>query len=1035
MNKKIFISALAGMSLTTGAYAYNCDGLNAWDASIAYSGGAKIQHQDVAYQANYWTRGNDPVLRSGDYQEWSSLGDCDGIIIEPPLTPPSISLVDPVAGSYDEGTQLTLSANASDSDGSVVEVVFQVDGNSVATLTNAPYATVWTLTAGTHTITARAKDNDNLYAEASVSVTGTTVTPGNEIPQVSLTSPSSNTQIAVGDMVAIAASASDADGSVAHVEFFVDGVSLAVDTTAPFSTDWLANTAGSFQLSAIATDNDGAVSTASVVAATVGNDMPPPPTASCQPEGLYQTTGIDVPYCSVYDENGRERLGANHNRRIIGYFTSWRTGANGQPSYLASDIPWQKLTHINYAFAHIDDQNRISVGDVNDPKNAATGLTWPGVAGAEMDPAYNYNGHFNLLNKFKKQYPHVKTLISVGGWAETGGFFDDTGARVNSGGFYSMTTNADGSVNTAGIQTFAQSAVAFIRTYGFDGVDIDYEYPSSMTGAGNPDDYWISDAQRGKLWASYQVLMKTLREELDKASAADGTHYMLTIASPSSAYLLRGMEDFDVTPYLDYVNIMSYDLHGAWNDYVGHNAALYDTGADLELEEGNVYGTAQYGKIGYLNTDWAVHYFRGALPAGRLNIGVPYYTRGWESVTGGTNGLWGKAALPSQSDCPTGTGVSSPCGYGALGINNLWHDKDKNGVELGAGSNPMWHAKNLENGIAGSYLPAYGFDANTTLSGTYSRHYDSVAEAPWLWNAQNGVFISTEDEQSMTAKVQYVIDQGVGGIMFWELAGDYAWYPERNNGAGEYFIGDTLTSIAYNAFGNASPYGNVTADNITAPTEVVDLAYDFMNYKVGDNNYPLNPTLRIKNNGTQDIPGGVTIEFNMPTATSSVINDQSGMNLKVISDGSNPAGNNVGGLQNTFHRVSLTLPAWQTLAAGAEVDVTMNYYLPVPRPTGVEVIVGSNRYGTAQEYPSLPIADLSTDGNNGGDNGGNNGGGSCDATGVAVYPNWPQTDWAGNPDHANAGDQMVHNNAIWNALWYTQTEPGSDSSWALECNL
>lgn len=69
-----------------------------------------------------------------------------------------------------------------------------------------------------------------------------------------------------------------------------------------------------------------------------------------------------------------------------------------------------------------------------------------------------------------------------------------------------------------------------------------------------------------------------------------------------------------------------------------------------------MYSTPQYGGIGYLNTDWAYHYFRGAMPAGRINIGLPYYTRGWQGVTGGTHGLWGKAALPDQNSCPAGTG-------------------------------------------------------------------------------------------------------------------------------------------------------------------------------------------------------------------------------------------------------------------------------------------------------------------------------------------------------------------------------------------
>ncbi|CAM5645904.1 hypothetical protein SALBM135S_09679 [Streptomyces alboniger] len=267
--------------------------------------------------------------------------------------------------------------------------------------------------------------------------------------------------------------------------------------------------------------------------------------ASCRPDGLYRTPGVDVPYCSVYDSEGREKMGADHQRRVIGYFTGWRTGKNGEPAYLAPDIPWGKVTHVNYAFGHIDKDNKLSVGSDGE-KNAATGMTWPGVAGAEMDPSLPYKGHFNLLNKFKKQHPNVKTLISVGGWAETGGYFGDDGKRVGSGGFYSMATNADGSVNQAGIDTFADSAVAFIKKYGFNGVDIDYEYPTSMKDAGHPSDFPVSNARRGGLVKGYAALMKSLREKLDRAGAADGKHYMLTVAAPSSGYLLRGMETFQV---------------------------------------------------------------------------------------------------------------------------------------------------------------------------------------------------------------------------------------------------------------------------------------------------------------------------------------------------------------------------------------------------------------------------------------------------------------------------------------------------------
>jgi hypothetical protein len=83
---------------------------------------------------------------------------------------------------------------------------------------------------------------------------------------------------------------------------------------------------------------------------------------ACRPDGLYKTPGVTTPYCAAYDSNGRELLGTGHGRRVIGYFTGWRTGKDGTPSYLASNIPWTKVTHINYAFAHVDGANKISIG-------------------------------------------------------------------------------------------------------------------------------------------------------------------------------------------------------------------------------------------------------------------------------------------------------------------------------------------------------------------------------------------------------------------------------------------------------------------------------------------------------------------------------------------------------------------------------------------------------------------------------------------------------------------------------------------------
>ncbi|MBS9935656.1 chitinase C-terminal domain-containing protein [Vibrio alginolyticus] len=1023
--------------------AVDCAPLETWQSSKVYNGGDQVQHEGNAYKARYWTQNNNPA-QSGEWGEWETLGACDGTgPVEPPQNEvPTVTLTSPSASaSVTAGDVVNLAADAADTDGTVSKVEFFVDGVLVGQATSAPYAASWTATEGQHEFSTKAYDDAGAVSTASVvTLTVASAQPGNEAPTVDVVL--SANSIDLGGSVTLTANATDADGTVAKVDFYVAGVLAGTATTAPYTLDVTPSQAGSLSVYARATDDAGATADSALATLTVNGGAV---TSNCRPDGLYQTTGVDVPYCSIYDEEGREKMGADHPRRVIGYFTSWRAGDDPQSTYLVKDIPWEQLTHINYAFVSIGSDGKVNVGDVNDPNNPATGKTWPGV---EVDPALGFKGHFGALATYKQKHD-VKTLISIGGWAETGGHFDTNGDRVADGGFYTMTTNADGSINHAGIEKFATSAVEMMRQYKFDGLDIDYEYPTSMAGAGNPYDKDFMEPRRQYLWASYQELMKVLREKLDAASAQDGIHYMLTIAAPSSGYLLRGMETFDVTKYLDYVNIMSYDLHGAWNDHVGHNAALFDTGKDSELAQWNVYGTAAYGGIGYLNTDWAYHYFRGSMPAGRINIGVPYYTRGWQGVTGGENGLWGRAALPNQAECQPGTGEGEKnnCGHGAIGIDNMWHDTDPKGNEMGAGSNPMWHAKNLENGIWGSYAAAYGLDPVNDPSdkfvGTYTRHYDSVAVAPWLWNAEKSVFLSTEDKASIEVKADYVIDKEIGGIMFWELAGDYNCYVLDANGNrtavdateqacaagnGEYHMGNTMTKAIYDKFKSATPYGNKVATGPT-PTEAVDITVSVGGFKVGDQNYPINPKITFTNNTGQAIPGGTEFQFDIPVSAPDNAKDQSGGGLKVIASGHTRA-NNIGGLDGVMHRVSFSLPAWKDLPAGGTYELDMVYYLPISGPANYSVISGGKEFAFKFEQPALPIGDL-----NAGTGGGSTEPGTCDTTGLVTYPALPQTDWAGNPSHANQGDKIIHNGVVYQANWWTAAEPGTDGSWSTVCNI
>ncbi|QCX76905.1 Chitodextrinase precursor [Streptomyces sp. YIM 121038] len=665
-------------------------------------------------------------------------------------------------------------------------------------------------------------------------------------------------------------------------------------------------------------------------------DDKPAASGDCRPDGMAKTAGVDTPYCDVYDEQGREWLGNGRSRRVVGYFTGWRTGAKGDPKYLVGNIPWTKVTHINYAFAHVKD-DKISVGDTSDPKNPATGMTWPGNPRAEMDDSLPYKGHFNLLTKYKKRHPAVKTLISVGGWAETREF-------------YSMATHADGSVNQGGIDTFADSVVDFLQRYGFDGVDIDYEYPTALPKTGNPKDWDVADPRRKGLTKGYNALMKTLREKLDRAGADRGRYFQLTSAGSSSGYLVRGLDSGQALQYQDFVNVMSYDLHGSWNKYVGPQAPLYDDGKDNELAAAGIYDdqkadTKDFQKHGYFNTDWAYHYYRGALPAGRVNLGLPYYTRGWRDVQGGQDGLWGTASLPRQGDCPLGTGGrggDSDCGAGAVGIDNVWHDVE-DGKEVAAGSNPLWHAKNLQRGTTPGYLKSYGLDTakqENRLSGRYEEKYSSELEAPWLWNADKKVFLSTENERSIDAKAQYVKDNGIGGVMLWELAGDYAERP-----GGEYGMGYDLTTRLDKALRAAGPYGATKAgEGRTLPRQVIDADVDLVDFPTSEKDfYPLQPKLRITNNSGETLGRGTEISFDIPTSAPPVIKDGAYKEMPIVKPGR--SGPNKGGLKADFHRVTIELGYCEDIPPGKSMDIDVKYYLPITGPANTTVKIGDEEYG------------------------------------------------------------------------------------------
>lgn len=190
--------------------------------------------------------------------------------------PPTISLTAPGNGfSVTVNTPLTLSANASDPDGSVDKVGFYDGAVLIGEDRTAPYSWSWAPTStGAHAITARVTDNQGATA-TTTAANGTATTALNLPPTATLTAPANNATLVTGVAITLTATASDPNGSVAKVEFFDGSTLLGEDTTSPYSLSWTptAASAGTRSLAARATDNLGSVGTSSQVSVIV--NLPP----------------------------------------------------------------------------------------------------------------------------------------------------------------------------------------------------------------------------------------------------------------------------------------------------------------------------------------------------------------------------------------------------------------------------------------------------------------------------------------------------------------------------------------------------------------------------------------------------------------------------------------------------------------------------------------------------------------------------------------------------------------------------------------
>jgi chitinase len=254
--------------------------------------------------------------------------------------------------------------------------------------------------------------------------------------------------------------------------------------------------------------------------------------------------------------------------------TGARVVAYVQGGTIPAVIHPEKLTHLNYSFAHIDAGRAL--------------LDQPGVA-----------ADLAKLHALKQQNPKLKVLLSVGGWLGDG--------------------FSDAALTDSSRRMFADSAVALLREYTLDGVDLDWEYPGQGVAGIR---FRAEDKQ------NFTQLLKTLREELDAESATRGRtrseRYILTIAGADREYFDH-VEMGKLHVYLDWINVMAYDFFNSLTPTTGHQAGLY---------------RAEFAAATDRNGDKAVkQYLAAGVPSEKIVLGVPFYGRGFAGVTARNKGV------------------------------------------------------------------------------------------------------------------------------------------------------------------------------------------------------------------------------------------------------------------------------------------------------------------------------------------------------------------------------------------------------------
>ncbi|MBB3282100.1 glycosyl hydrolase family 18 protein [Mitsuaria sp. BK037] len=576
--------ALAAAMAAGTAQAYDCTNVPEWSASAIYTGTSNsyAKQNNIAYQAKWWTQNNPPASNSGQWDVWKSLGTCDtgGADTTPPSVPGGLSSSNITTGS------ITLSWAASTDAGSGVNNYELLRGGSLVASPTGTSHTDTGLSAGTaYSYQVRAKDKaGNVSALSAALLTSTAsgncaaapATPGG------LSSPSK---------------------SATSVNLAWNAVAAGPNCTVQYRVNQ-----GATQVA------QGAATSASVANLT-------PDTSYTFTVSAFNQAGSSQPSAPITVKTDTQTAGG---KVLLGYFAQWGIyGRNYHVKNIDTSGSAANLTHINYAFGNVRN-NRCEVGKVI-PSNESTGEG--GDAFADYSKAYGADlsvdgkadtwdqplrGSWNQLKKLKAKYPKLKVLISLGGWTWSRGF--SSAARPeNRVAFVQSCVDAYIKGNLP-VSDGAGGPGAALGV--FDGIDLDWEYPNACgLACGAAEDR-----------ENFTALLAEFRKQLDAVKPG----LLLTIASGAGVDKVRAYDPDKVHPYLDFINVMTYDFHGGWDTITGFHSPLYAPANDPST-----------GDVRKYNTNDAMQAFLDkGVPAKKLNVGIGFYGRGWTNVPNVNNGLF-----------------------------------------------------------------------------------------------------------------------------------------------------------------------------------------------------------------------------------------------------------------------------------------------------------------------------------------------------------------------------------------------------------